>query len=76
MTDLFIFSFFVINLFRAVTRFIKLLLFIRKLASKNYSAADLFETQVEKHPNKICLMMEDRQFTFKEVCQTTNIDMN
>ncbi|KAL7036209.1 hypothetical protein ACKWTF_008743 [Chironomus riparius] len=56
----------------AVTRFIKLLLFIRKLASKNYSAADLFETQVEKHPNKICLMMEDRQFTFKEINDLKN----
>jgi hypothetical protein len=50
-----------------VTRFIRLLLFIRGLGRKDTSAAELFEAQVEKHPNKACLVFEDRQWSFKEV---------
>lgn len=53
--------------FSAVSRFIRLLLFIKNLGRRDISAAELFEQQVEKYPNKACLVFEDRQWTFKEV---------
>jgi solute carrier family 27 fatty acid transporter 1/4 len=37
------------------------------LGRKNINTAELFEQQVEKHPNKACLLFEDQQWTFKEV---------
>lgn len=54
-------------IFRAVTRFIRLLLFVRSLGRKNISVAELFEQQCEKNPNKACLVLEGREWTFKEV---------
>jgi solute carrier family 27 (fatty acid transporter), member 1/4 len=54
-------------IFRAVFRFIKLLLFVKKLHRQNASVAELFEQQCEKCPNKVCLVFEGREWTFKEV---------
>jgi hypothetical protein len=54
--------------FRAVSRFVRLLLFVKGLSRKNISIAELFEQQCEKSPNKACLVFEGREWTFKEVC--------
>ena len=59
------FSMFVI--FSALTRFIRLLIYVKKLHRKNISIAELFEQQCEKNPNKACLVFEGREWTFKEV---------
>lgn len=53
--------------FRAVLRFIGLLIFVKKLHRKNVSIAELFEQQCEKSPNKACMVFEGREWTFKEV---------
>lgn len=59
-----LFSFFC---FSALTRFIKLLLFVKKLNRQDVSIAELFERQCEKQPNKACLVFEGREWSFKEV---------
>lgn len=54
-------------LFRALGRFIRLLMFVKKVNRQNVSIGDLFEQQVEKNPNKACLVLEGREWSFKEV---------
>ncbi|CRK92993.1 CLUMA_CG006481, isoform A [Clunio marinus] len=51
----------------AVIRFIRLLLFVRKLGRKNTSICDLFEENCKKYPNKACLVFEGREWTFSEI---------
>lgn len=56
-----------IYLFRALFRFVKLILQNRFYARKNYSIVDIFRENVKKHPNKVALIFEGKEWTFQEV---------
>lgn len=56
-----------IYLFRALVRYIKLLLQIRAFSKKDVSVADVFRQHVSKHPNKVCFIFEDKEWTFAQV---------
>lgn len=45
----------------------KLLWLIRGHDKKNRTVADVFRQNVERHPNKVCLIFEDQEWTFQQV---------
>ncbi|XP_076662847.1 fatty acid transport protein 1 isoform X2 [Andrena cerasifolii] len=58
--------------FKAITRYIKLLWIIRCHQRKDRSVADVFRQQVNRHPNKVCLICEDEEWTFQQVEDYSN----
>lgn len=40
---------------------------VQILYNKNNNIIDLFKTQVEKHPDRIAIMLEDKEITYKEL---------
>lgn len=58
-----VFNFF----FRALLRYTKLLWSMNCHGRKNRSVADVFRQYVNRHPNKICFVLEDQEWTFQQV---------
>lgn len=56
--------------FRALFRYVKLLLMVKRLNSSNASIADVFAGFVAKTPDKACFIADDREWTFREVYLT------
>ncbi|KAL0273773.1 UNVERIFIED_CONTAM: hypothetical protein PYX00_006373 [Menopon gallinae] len=56
----------------ALYRFVKLILQSRFYARKNYSIIDIFRENVKKHPNKVALIFEGREWTFQEIEDYSN----
>ncbi|XP_034186929.1 fatty acid transport protein 1 [Osmia lignaria lignaria] len=56
----------------AIFRYIKLLWTIRCHERKNRSVADVFRQNVNRHPNKVCLICEDQEWTFQQVEDYSN----
>ncbi|XP_043476757.1 long-chain fatty acid transport protein 4-like isoform X1 [Leptopilina heterotoma] len=57
---------------KAVSRYVKLLWLIRGHDKKNRTVADVFRQNVERHPNKVCLIFEDQEWTFQQVEEFSN----
>lgn len=57
---------------RALIRYIKLLLLVRRCQRKNVAVSDLFNHYVAKHPQKPCLIYEGREWTYREVNDFSN----
>lgn len=53
--------------YRAITRYIKVLWIIRGHERNNRTIADVFRQHVRKHPNKVCIIFEDQEWTFQQV---------
>lgn len=45
---------------------------MRKHQKNNHIVADVFQQHVTKHPNKVALIFEDQEWTFKQVNQLLN----
>ncbi|KAK9307682.1 hypothetical protein QLX08_002086 [Tetragonisca angustula] len=56
----------------AITRYIKVLWIIRSHERKNRSIADVFRQYVNRHPNKVCFIYEDQEWTFQQVEDYSN----
>ncbi|KOX75216.1 Long-chain fatty acid transport protein 4, partial [Melipona quadrifasciata] len=56
----------------AITRYIKVLWIIRGHERKNRSIADVFRQYVNRHPNKVCFIYEDQEWTFQQVEDYSN----
>lgn len=57
----------IFHFFRAITRYIKVLWIIRSHERKNRSIADVFRQHVSRHPNKVCFIFEDQEWTYQQV---------
>ncbi|XP_024939555.1 long-chain fatty acid transport protein 4 isoform X2 [Cephus cinctus] len=57
---------------RALSRYAKVLWAIRNYQKKNRSIADLFQLNVQRHPNKVCLIFQDQEWTFQQVDDFSN----
>lgn len=57
----------IFDFFRAITRYIKVLWIIRSHERKNRSIADVFRQHVSRHPNKVCFIFEDQEWTYQQV---------
>lgn len=40
---------------------------MREYTNKDFTIADVFHKQVAKHPNKVCFVFEDKEWTFQQV---------
>ncbi|CAL1260944.1 unnamed protein product [Larinioides sclopetarius] len=47
-------------------------MFIRKCRKRNATVGEIFQRLVKKHPNKICIIHEDKKWTFQEVEDYSN----
>ncbi|KOC70673.1 Long-chain fatty acid transport protein 4, partial [Habropoda laboriosa] len=56
----------------AITRFMKVLWLIRGYQKKNSGVADVFRQHVSRHPNKVCFICEDQEWTFQQVEDYSN----
>lgn len=52
---------------RALSRYIGLMLQVRSHQRQDLNIGDIFRKQVAKHPNKICFIFEDIEWTFAQV---------
>lgn len=52
---------------RALLRYIKLLILVKRCQRNNVTIGDVFYKYVTKHPNKPCFVFEDKDWSFKEV---------
>ncbi|XP_065076114.1 long-chain fatty acid transport protein 4-like [Ochlerotatus camptorhynchus] len=57
---------------KALTRYIKLLILVKKYNRQNATIADIFAEYVAKQPEKACLVYEGREWSFKEVNDYSN----
>lgn len=57
---------------KAVCRYIGLLIQVRSHQRKNLNIGDIFRQRVAKHPNKICFVFEDKEWTFAQVEDYSN----
>lgn len=57
---------------RAISGYIKLRWIIRSHERKNRSVADVFQQHVRRHPNKVCFIFEDQEWTFQQVEDYSN----
>lgn len=58
--------------FIAITRYIKVLWIIRGHERNNRTIADVFRQHVRKHPNKVCIISEDQEWTFQQIEDYSN----
>ncbi|CAK9807301.1 Long-chain fatty acid transport protein 4 [Anthophora plagiata] len=56
----------------AVSRFIKILWLIRGYQKKDCGVADVFRQHVRRHPDKVCFICEDQEWTFQQVEDYSN----
>ncbi|XP_076237411.1 fatty acid transport protein 1 [Calliopsis andreniformis] len=56
----------------AIIRYVQLLWIIRGHQKGNRSVADVFRQHVKKHPNKVCFIYEDEEWTFQQVEDYSN----
>ncbi|GIY42352.1 long-chain fatty acid transport protein 1 [Caerostris darwini] len=47
-------------------------MFIRKCRRANATVGEIFQRLVKKHPNKVCIMHEDKKWTFQEIEDYSN----
>ncbi|KAG7208410.1 hypothetical protein KM043_014642 [Ampulex compressa] len=57
---------------RAVWSYIRLLWSIRGHERKDRGIADVFRQNVSRHPNKVCFIFEDQEWTFQQVEDYSN----
>ncbi|XP_026669358.1 long-chain fatty acid transport protein 4 [Ceratina calcarata] len=57
---------------KAICGYIKLRWIIRSHEKKNRSVADVFQQHVRRHPNKVCFIFEDQEWTFQQVEDYSN----
>lgn len=57
---------------RGLYRLVKMKLFIRNCRKQNLTVGRLFQTLVQKHPDKICFLHEDSVWTFQQVEDYSN----
>lgn len=57
---------------KALARYVKLLMLVKKYNRQNATIADIFAEYVAKQPEKVCLIFEDRKWTFREVNDYSN----
>lgn len=58
--------------YRALWRYIKILYMIKRLQRRNVTIGDVFQEFVSKTPEKPCLVLEGRVWTFREVNEFSN----
>ncbi|XP_031838570.1 fatty acid transport protein 1 isoform X2 [Nomia melanderi] len=58
--------------FKAVAGYVKLLFTIRCHARKDRTVADVFRQCASRHPNKVCFIYEDEEWTFQQVEEYSN----
>lgn len=63
---------FVFVSYRALIRYIKLLLLVRRCQRKNVAVSDLFNQYVAKHPQKPCLIYDGHEWTFRDINEFSN----
>ncbi|XP_017762478.1 PREDICTED: long-chain fatty acid transport protein 4 [Eufriesea mexicana] len=56
----------------AISRYAKVLWTIRSHEKKNRGVADVFRQYVNRHPNKVCFISEDQEWTFQQVEDYSN----
>lgn len=52
---------------RALNRYIGLMIEVHSHQRQDLNISDIFRKRVAKHPNKICFIFEDREWTFAQV---------
>jgi len=52
---------------RGLVGYIRILQSAHCHGRKNRNVADIFRQQVNRHPNKICFIFEDQEWTFQQV---------
>jgi hypothetical protein len=52
---------------RALRRYIGLMIQVYSHQRQDLNVGDIFRKQVAKHPNKVCYIFEDREWTFAQV---------
>ncbi|XP_015175015.1 PREDICTED: long-chain fatty acid transport protein 4-like isoform X2 [Polistes dominula] len=57
---------------KALQRFLKLLWLIRGHEKNNRSVVDIFRQHVARHPNKVCIIFEDQEWTFQQLEDFSN----
>ncbi|KAF8765033.1 Long-chain fatty acid transport protein 1 like protein [Argiope bruennichi] len=57
---------------RALYRLSKMKMFIRKCRKRNATVGEIFQSLVKKHPNKTCIMHEDKKWTFQDIEDYSN----
>ncbi|EFN78828.1 Long-chain fatty acid transport protein 4 [Harpegnathos saltator] len=57
---------------KGATGFLRLLWFIRGHERKNRSVADVFRQYVSRHPNKICFICENQEWTYQQIEDFSN----
>ncbi|GFY37647.1 long-chain fatty acid transport protein 1 [Trichonephila inaurata madagascariensis] len=57
---------------RALFRLFRMKRFIRKCRKHNSTIGGIFQHLVKKHPNKICIMHDDKKWTFQEIEDYSN----
>ena len=65
-----------LQLFTSICRYLKTAVTVLKDTTKvwerNLYISDLFKETVERHPNKIAIIFEDRRITFRELDEMSN----
>lgn len=56
----------------ALQRYLFFLWSVRRLSSKDLSVGEIFRQNASKHPNKICFIFEDEEWTFAQVEEYSN----
>ncbi|XP_067001453.1 long-chain fatty acid transport protein 4 [Anabrus simplex] len=57
---------------KAVLRFVGLTLQVRSYQRKNATIGEIFQQRVAKHPQKICFLFEDEEWSFNDVEEYSN----
>lgn len=58
--------------FRALISYIRVLLFVKRQERKNLNVGDIFEANVAKHPDKLAIVSETQEWTFRQLNEHAN----
>lgn len=58
--------------FVGLSRYLRVQLIVRKYARHNMTVPRIFESLVAKHPDRVCFIFEDKEWTFREVNEYSN----
>lgn len=64
-------SFFIFFLYRGAYLYLKTLSYIKKCHLKNQTVVDLFGNCVKKHPDRVCFVLDDDEWTYRKVMENS-----
>ncbi|EDW73706.2 uncharacterized protein Dwil_GK19548 [Drosophila willistoni] len=57
---------------KALISYIRVLIFVKRQERKNLNIGDIFESNVARHPDKLAIVSETQQWTFRQVNEHAN----